>query len=96
MNNINKIFISFILILFVLLGVFNLKADNVNNSFYNNKITLLKTQLSNDAIQGYSFAYGLNSEQCFSILIDNDMGNSQYLNCKVFIDDLHLNNMDEL
>lgn len=89
MKNFINITISLFLILFVLIGVFGLKAENINDPFYQKRISEIQNSISEDAILGYSFAYGIQSEECFNILSNGDMENSNYLNCKKFVDEIY-------
>lgn len=96
MKNWTNIIVSYLLISFVLIGVIGLQAENVNDPFYEKRILEIQSNISEEAILGYSFAYGIQAEQCFNIVSSGDMGNSSYLNCKKFVDDIYnidLNNL---
>lgn len=89
MKNYINIIVSLFLISFVLIGVFGLKAENVNDPFYEKRVSHIQMNISKDAILGYSFAYGIQPEQCFNIVSNGKMESSNYLNCKKFIDDIY-------
>ena len=96
MKNWINITVRLFLVSFVLIGVFGLKAENVNDPFYQKRVSEIQMNISEDAILGYSFAYGIQPEQCFNIVSTGDMGNSNYLNCKKFVDDIYFLDMNDL
>jgi hypothetical protein len=84
-----NITVSLFLFLFFIIGVFGLKAENVNDPFYEKRILYIQSNISGEEILGYSFAYDIQPEQCFNIVSNGKMENSNYLNCKIFIDDIY-------
>ena len=96
MNLISKIILIYVLLSAALFGVLQLEADNINDPFYNKRVNSIKVTLSNEEISGFSFAYGVDAEQCFHILTERNLSSSQYSECKSFIDDLHSESLSDL
>lgn len=96
MSSSNKIITVYLLLAIVMFGALQLEADNIKDPFYNNRVSDIQTTMSEAEISSIAFAYGIDSEQCFSIMTERNLGNNQYLNCKSFVDELNSTIMDDL